>query len=66
MDPYLSIDYPFADHVISDDDSGGGVFGVSAELVYRADRNRTYRVVIDGVHGDEMGGYTLTIEPEES
>ena len=66
VDPYLSIDYPFADNVISDDDSGGGVFGVSAELVYRADRSRTYRVVIDGVHRDDMGGYTLTIEPEES
>ncbi len=25
VDPYLSIDYPFADDVISDDDSGGGV-----------------------------------------
>ena len=51
--------------MISDDDSGGGVFGVSSELVLQADRDRTYRVVIDDVHGDEMGGYTLTIEPED-
>ena len=65
IDPYLTVDYRFSDDVISDDDSGGGVFGVSSELVLRADRDRTYRVVIDGVHGDEMGGYTLTIEPED-
>ena len=66
VDPYLTVDYLFSGDVISDDDSGGGMFGESAELVLRADRDRTYRVVIDGVHGDEMGGYTLTIEPEES
>lgn len=65
IDPYLTVDYRFSDDVISDDDSGGGVFGESSELVLRADRDRTYRVVIDGIHGDEMGGYTLTIEPEE-
>ena len=65
IDPYLTVDYRFSDDVISDDDSGGGVFGVSSELVLRADRDRTYRVVIDGIHGDEMGGYTLTIEPED-
>ena len=59
------MDYRFSDDVISDDDSGGGVFGESAELVLRADRDRTYRVVVDGAHADETGGYTLTIEPEE-
>ena len=65
IDPYLTVDYRFSDDVISDDDSGGGVFGASAELVLRADRDRTYRVVVDGAHADETGGYTLTIEPEE-
>ena len=66
VDPYVIVDYLFSDDVISDDDSGGGVFGEHAELVLRADGDRTYRVVIDGVHRGEMGGYTLTIEPEES
>ena len=65
IDPYLTVDYRFSDDVISDDDSGGGVFGESAELVLRADRDRTYRVVIDDAYGEGMGGYTLTIEPEE-
>ncbi len=65
IDPYLTVDYRFSDDVISDDDSGGGVFGVGSELVLRADHDRTYRVVIDGIHGDEMGGYALTIEPED-
>ena len=65
VDPYLRVDYRFSDDVISDDDSGGGVFGESAELVLQADRDRTYRVVIDDAYGDGMGGYTLTIESEE-
>ena len=55
IDPYLTVDYRFSDDVISDDDSGGGVFGESAELVLRADRDRTYRVVIDDAYGDEHG-----------
>ena len=65
VDPYLRVDYRFSDDVISDDDSGGGVFGESAELVLQADRDRTYRVVIDDAYGDGMGGYTPTIEQEE-
>ena len=62
VDPYLTVDYLFSDDVLSDDDSGGGVFGESAELVLRADRDRTYRVVVSDSYGDQMGGYTLTIE----
>ena len=65
VDPYLRVDYRLSDDVIADDDSGGGVFGESAELVYRADGSRTYRVVIDDAYGDQMGGYTLTVEPAE-
>ena len=70
MDPYLTVDYLFSDDVLADDDSGGGVFGESAELVLRADRDRTYRVVVSDSYGAQMGGYTLTIEtvtiePEE-
>ena len=42
------------------------MFGESAELVLRADRDRTYRVVIDDAYGDGMGGYTLTIEQEDN
>ena len=63
VDPYLTVDYLFSDDVITDDDSGGGVFGQSAELVLQADADRTYRVVVDDAHGDGTGGYTLTIEP---
>ena len=66
VDPYLTVDYRFSDDVVSDDDSGGGVFGESAELLLRADRDRTYRVVIDDAYGDGMGGYTLTIEQEDN
>ncbi len=41
-------------------DSGGGLFGLNAELAYRAEEDRTYRVVVDDPTG-QTGGYTLTV-----
>ena len=66
VNPYVSVDYAGSRDWVSDDDSGGGVFGTSAELVYRADFDRTYRLVVDDAYGDHMGGYTLAIETVES
>ena len=47
----------------TDDDSGGGLFGFSAELIFRADVARVYRIVINDPGGD-TGGYVLSIEHE--
>ena len=65
IDSFIRIDYRDSPDVTEDDDSGGGLFGVDAELVYHAEDDRTYRVVIDDPNG-ETGGYTLTIEPVNS
>ena len=51
--------------VTEDDDSGGGLFGLNAELVYQAEDDRVHRIVINDQFG-EVGGYTLTIEAENS
>ena len=65
IDPFLRIDYRDSAAVTEDDDSGGGLFGLNAELVYQAEDDRVHRIVINDQFG-EVGGYTLTIEPENS
>ena len=65
IDPVLRIDYRDSAAVTQDDDSGGGLFGLNAELVYQAEDDRVHRIVINDLRG-EVGGYTLTIEPENS
>ncbi len=59
----MSIDHYDSPDTVEDDDSGGGLFGLNAELVYRAEEDRTYRIAIDDADG-ETGGYTLTVVAE--
>ena len=64
IDPFLRIDYRDSPEIIAeDDDSGGGLFGLNAGVVYQAEDDRVHRIVIDDPSG-QVGGYTLTIEPE--
>ena len=65
IDSFIRIDYRDSPDVTEDDDSGGGLFGLNAELVYQAEDARTYRIMIDDPSG-ETGGYTLTIEADDS
>ena len=43
----------------------GKLFGLNAELLFQAEVERTYRIVIDDPSG-ESGGYTLVVEPGDS
>ena len=61
IDPYLRIDYRRSSDVAEDDDSGGGLFGLNAELVHHAEEDRVYRIVVDDPTG-QAGGYTLTVQ----
>ena len=61
IDPYLQIDYRHSPDTTDDDDSGGGLFGLGAELVFQAETSRVYRFVIKDL-GSDVGGYTLTVE----
>ena len=63
IDPLVSIDYHGSPDDARDDDSGGGLFGLSAELIFHAKMIASYRIVIDDP-GGAVGGYTLTIERE--
>ena len=60
-DRLLTIDYRHSIGATVDDDSGGGLFHLNAELLFRAEVDRVYRFVIHDPRG-AVGGYTLSIE----
>lgn len=61
-DAFLLIDYQSAtdEQIIVDDDSGGGLFGTDAQVVYEASHTGSYFVVVQDYDGLAPGGYTLT------
>jgi hypothetical protein len=68
FDPTLIIDAGMGvDLIVMDEDSGGGLFDVSAELTYEAPRGGTYTIAVYDFFGDAQGaGYTLVVsEPAE-
>ena len=48
--------------IVSDDDSGGGLFGTDSELVYRAPQSGEYFIAITEATNDSFGGYYLSVE----
>ena len=63
MDPEIIIDLPdnALDSLASDADSGGGLFGTDAELIFTAETDDTYLlIVVDSLYGP--GGYVLKID----
>lgn len=51
---------------VSDDDSGGGIFGLNAELTFQAPRNGNFKIIVRDASFNHFGGYMITIaEPYE-
>ena len=48
--------------IVSDDDSGSGLFGINSELTYRAPRTGEYFIAVSEAVGDSFGGYYLSVE----
>lgn len=69
VDPFLQVSYPgaAADGWVQDDDSGGGLFGLNAELTFRAPHSGSFTVLVSDAYGKNVGGYELLAEsaPEE-
>lgn len=65
FDPYVIVDYEGAGQaqLIEDDDSGGGLFGLDAEVVYRAPHEGSYTVAVADATGGLIGGYRLSLQP---
>jgi hypothetical protein len=65
IDPVLAVGYPEAsqEEVVLDNNSGGGLFGLSAELTYQAPHDGRYLIVVGHMMGMGVGGYYLTVTP---
>jgi tetratricopeptide (TPR) repeat protein len=61
IDPHITLRYdsPSFEEVVSDDDSGGGIFGSNARLVYKAPKNGTYLLTVRNYGYGETGGYFI-------
>lgn len=64
IDPFLSVGYYGAgeEAIAYDDDTGGGVFGLDAELAYFAPHTGSYWIGVEDSYGSASGGYLLTVE----
>ena len=65
VDTVMYVDFPKSrdNQVVSDDDSGGGLFGMNSELVYRAPHTGEYFIAVTEAEGSGFGGYYLSVEP---
>ncbi len=56
----MYLDFPKSrnNQVVSDDDSGGGLFGLNSELVYRAPHTGEYFIAVTNAEGIDSGGAT--------
>lgn len=63
IDPYVQVTYPDArfGHFVEDNDSGGGLFGLNADLTFRAPHSDLFTVVVGDFTGRNVGGYSLAV-----
>ena len=63
LDTLLLIDFLGAtdEQAVTDDNSGGGLFGANPEIVYQAPHTGNYDVAVADATGIEVGGYVLTV-----
>lgn len=64
VDTYITVGQEGArqTQLVSDDDSGGGVFGLNAEMTYRAPHSGIYLIIVESAVIGDVGGYILTVE----
>ena len=65
VDTVIYVDFSKSrnNQVVSDDDSGVGLFGLDSELVYRAPHTGEYFIAVTEAEGNRFGGYYLSVEP---
>ena len=65
LDPLLIVDFQGAtqNQVALDDDSGGGIFGINAQIIYRAPHSGSFRIVVREANDrlGQFGGYFLSV-----
>ncbi len=61
VDPFIEVDRGVGWQTIGDDDSGGGILGLNAEVVFQAPETGEYFVIIGDSSGYDIGGYVLSV-----
>lgn len=61
VDPFIEVDRGVNWQTIGDDDSGGGILGLNAEVVFEAPQTGEYFVIIGDSSGYDIGGYVLSV-----
>lgn len=51
------------DRLAQDDDSGSGLFGTNARVIYRADADGEVVISVEAADGNNGGGYFLSVQP---
>ena len=64
VDTVIYVDFPYSrnNQVVSNDNSGGGLFGTDSELVYRALQSGEYYISVFDSAEDSFGGYYLSVK----
>ena len=66
IDPTLVVGLAAGEDAMDfDDDSGGGLFGLNAQLSFEAPQTETYRVLVQDAERTGVGAYFLTVETAE-
>ncbi len=65
VDTLIYVDLPRSRdyQIVSDNDSGGGLFGINSKIVYRAPHTGEYFVAVTEASRNAFGGYYLSVEP---
>jgi len=61
VDPFIEVDRGIGWQTIGDDDSGGGILGLNAEVIFEAPETGEYFIVIGDASGYDIGGYVLSV-----
>ncbi len=63
IDPRVRVDFLGAtgEEMLTDDDSGGGLFGTNAKLTYKAPHSGDYFIIVSEA-APRFGGYILTVD----
>ena len=64
-DTYLAIWDPIAEEWASDDDSGGGLFGEDARIIFQAPKTREYKLFVADAAWSAPGGYVISVQRAE-
>ena len=68
IDPYIQVTYPHArlGQSVEDDDSGGGLFGLNADLTFLAPHSDRFLVIVGDATGTGIGGYSLVVSSDRA